>query len=119
MTKQAIDSIVLVVASPVMPGTITFDETNAAEQTLLTLQIPARRRIGIWLDFVNVTQNTTIRVKHQIDGVNYRTFETDAWTPLLDDGVYITDFIAYRNVQLSLQCAGGGAGNVVIPYVIV
>lgn len=102
-----------------MVGTIVYDETNAAEQTLLTIPIAIHCRLGIWFDFVNVTKDTTIRVKHQIDGATYRTFEVDAWTVAMDDGIYITDFIAYRNVQVSFQCAGGAGGNVNVPYAVV
>lgn len=101
-------------------GTFAYDETNAAEQTAFTLAIAARAKIGgIWLDLVNVTQDTTIRVKHQIDGANYRTFQTGSWTILDDDGILITGFTAYRNVQVSLQCGGGGAGPVNVLYAVV
>lgn len=101
-------------------GTFVFDEANIAEQTAFTLTIPARAKIGgIWLDMVNITQDITIRVKHQVDGANYRTFETNAWVTTDEDGVLITGFTAYRNVQVSLQCGGGGAGNVNVPYAVV
>jgi len=101
-------------------GTFSFDETNAGEQTVFTLTITARTKIGgIWLDFTNVTQDLTIRVNHQIDGANYRTFQTSSWTTTDDDGVLIEGFTAYRNVQLTLQCGGGGAGNVDIPFAVV
>jgi len=101
-------------------GTFSFDETNAGEQTVFTLTITARSKIGgIWLDFTNVTQDLTIRVKHQIDGANYRTFQTSSWTTTDDDGVLIEGFTAYRNVQVTLQCGGGGAGAVNIPYAVV
>ena len=101
-------------------GTFVFNEADAGDQTAFTLAITARSKIGgIWLDMVNVTQDTTIRVKHQIDGANYRTFETNAWVTTDEDGVLITGFTAYRNVQVSLQCGGGGAGNVNVPYALV
>jgi len=101
-------------------GTFSFDETNAGEQTVFTLTITSRSKIGgIWLDFTNVTQDLTIRIKHQIDGSNYRTFQTSSWTTTDDDGVLIEGFMAYRNVQLTLQCGGGGAGSVNIPYAVV
>jgi len=101
-------------------GTFNFDETSALEQTVFTLTITARSKIGgIWLDFTTVTQDLTIRVKHQIDGANYRTFQTSSWATTDDDGVLIEGFTAYRNVQLTLQCGGGGAGAVNIPYAVV
>jgi len=101
-------------------GTFSFDETSSGEQTVFSLTITVRSRIGgIWLDTVNCTRDLTIRVKHQIDGANYRTFQTSSWTITDDDGVLIEGFTAYRNVQLTLQCDGGGAGSVNIPYSIV
>jgi len=101
-------------------GTFVFNEASALEQTTVTLAIAARAKIGaIWLDMVNVTQATTIRVKHKVDGTNYRTFETDAWTTADDDGVLITGFAAYRDIQITLQCGGAGGGNVNVPYAIV
>ncbi|MBW2561368.1 MAG: hypothetical protein JRE40_11005, partial [Deltaproteobacteria bacterium] len=74
-------------------GTFSFDETNAGEQTVFTLTITSRSKIGgIWLDFSNLTQDVTIRVKHQIDGANYRTFQTSSWATTDDDGVLIEGF---------------------------
>jgi hypothetical protein len=103
-----------------MVGTIVFAENNAAEQTVLTIPVAIRAEIGsLWFDFVNVTQNVTIRIKHQVDGANYRTFEVEAWVIANDDGIEIRGFTAYRNVQVSFQCGGGGGGNVNIPYAIV
>ncbi|GAI32622.1 unnamed protein product [marine sediment metagenome] len=68
---------------------------------------------------VNVTQDTTIKIKHKIDGANYRTFETNAWVTTDEDGVLVTGFTAYRDVQITLQCGGGGAGSVDVPYAVV
>jgi hypothetical protein len=102
-------------------GTFVFDESSALEQTLVTVPITIRSDIGgIWLDMVNVTRATTIRVKHQIDGVNYRTSETEAWTVALDDGVLLTGVrAAHHNIQVSLQCDGLGAGVVNVPFGVV
>ena len=101
-------------------GTFSFDETNAAEQTLATIAITFRSMIGgIWLDFVNVTQNVTISIYHQIDGVNYRKFQENAWVIADDDGVLLDGFTAYRNIRITLTCGGGGAGAVDIPYAVV
>jgi len=100
--------------------TFEFDETNAAEQTAFVLDITGAVKIGgIWLDMVNVTQNTVIRIKHQIDGANYRTFTTIPWLTTDDDGVLIGPFTAYRNIQVTLQCGGLGGGFVDVPYAVV
>jgi len=101
-------------------GVFSFDETNAAEQIAFTLTITARVKIGaIWIDMVNVTQNTTIRGKHQTNAINLRTFTTIPWLITDDDNVLIGPFTAYRNVQVTLQCGGGGGGNVNVPFAVV
>ena len=101
-------------------GTLSYDETNAAEQTVFTNAPGAVRRVGsIWLDLVNVTQNTTIRVYHQIDAVNYRQFAAYAWVVADADGVLIDGFTSYRSFRVTAQCGGGGAGAVDIPWAVV
>ena len=101
-------------------GIFSYDETGAGEQTAFTLTITARAVIGgIWIDMVNVTQDTDIAVYHQIDGTNYRQFQENSWLTTDDDGVLIQGFTAYRNVRVTLQCGGGGAGSVNVPYAVV
>ena len=101
-------------------GTFSYDETSALEQTAFTLTIAARAVIGgIWLDMVNVTQDTTIAVYHQIDGTNYRQFQENSWLTTDDDGVLIDGFTAYRDVRVTLTCGGGGGGSVNVPYAVV
>jgi hypothetical protein len=82
--------------------------------------VAARSKVGgIWLDMTNVTEDTTIRIKHKIDGANYRTFTTLSWLTTDDDGVLVGPFTAYRDIQITLQCDGSGAGNVNVPYAVV
>ena len=101
-------------------GTFSFDETSALEQDALELTIAARNNIGsIWLDMVNVTQNADIAIYHKIDGTNYRQFQENNWTTVDDDGVLLDGFTAYRDVKVTLQCGGGGAGPVDIRWVVV
>ena len=101
-------------------SSFSFDEASAVEQDAIILTIPGRAKISaIWIDMVNVTQDTTIQVYHKIDGTNYRSFETDAWTPALSDGVMITELAAYRDVKVSLQCSGLGADVVNVPYTVI
>lgn len=96
-----------------------FDETSAAEQDASGATIAERSKIGaIWLDMVNVTQNTTIRIYHKIDGTNYRLFQENVWLTTDDDGILIDGFVAYRDIKISLQCGGGGAGNVAVPLLV-
>ena len=102
-------------------GTFSFDETAAGEQTVFTLAIAGRANIGgLWLDFANVTQDTTIRIYHQIDGTNYREFQENSWVFGVDNvGVLLEGFTAYRNVRVTMQCGGGGVGSVDVPYAVV
>ena len=110
----------LVVSVTETTGTFSFDESSAAEQDALELVIAARVLIGaIWLDLSNVTRDTTIKAYHKIDGTNYRLFQSTAWTDGVDpDGQRIAGFTAYRDVKVSLTCAGGG-GSVDVPYTVV
>jgi hypothetical protein len=100
-------------------GNLNYNEASALEQTLLTLVIPTRARIGsLWFDMFNVTRIATIRLYHRIDGATYREFAQYSFNPAVDsDGVLIDGFTAYRNVQVSFQCDGLGAA-VVVPYAV-
>ena len=101
-------------------GIFSFDETSALEQTMVTVAITSRANIGgIWIDMVNVTQDTTIKVYHKIDGTNFREFNSFSWATTDSDGVLIAGFTAYRDIRVTLTCGGGGAGSVNVPYAIV
>jgi len=101
-------------------GTFSFDETSATEQTMVTVTISARAKIGgIWIDMVNVTQDTTIKVYHKIDGTNLREISSHSWATTDSDGVLIDGFTAYRDIRVTLTCGGGGASSVNVPYAIV
>jgi len=101
-------------------GTFSFDETNAAEQDMISVSITARAKIGsIHIDMVNVTQDTTIKVYHKIDGANFREISSHSWVTTDADGVLLEGFTAYRDIKVSLTCGGGGAGAVNVPYAIV
>lgn len=91
---------------------------SVAEETIFTFD-PAGSRteiVGIWLDLFNLTQGATIRTKHMIDGVNFRTFDVLVWAPAMEDGVYITGFNVRDQIQVTIQSAvlEGVARN--IPY---
>jgi hypothetical protein len=86
--------------------------------------LAARRKVhSIWLDFVNLTQNTVYLLSSKIDAVNYRVFDTNAaapWTPAMDDGVLIavnaaidTDF----KLEIQSQVLEGAGRNV--PYRVI
>ena len=80
---------------------------SVAEQVLWVFDPSGLRTkmLGIWLDLVNLTQNVTIRVKSQIDGVNSRTFDSLAWLTTDDDGVFISPFTINGECSITLQSA--------------
>ena len=89
------------------------------EQVVFTFTPTANSKLHtIWLDLSALTQNTTIRLKHQIDGVNYRTFETFNWTTGMDDGVYFREvaLMSGRPVQVTMQEAADEGADRDIPY---
>jgi len=99
----------------------TFSKVDdVLEQTIFTFAAGGLRTkiLGIWLDLVNLTQNATIRIKFQVDGTNYRTFDNLVWITTDDDGVFISPFAANDDVQVSIQSAvlEGAARD--IPYLI-
>lgn len=102
-------------------GPFSYDETSAAEQDLIEWTGAGydwQQVHGFWLDMVNVTQNTTIRLYYRIDGTNHRLFRTIPWVTTDADGVFIEPFWIEtgNNAKLSMQCGGGGAGSVNVPF---
>lgn len=94
---------------------IDFDESSAIEQTATGATITERSMVNaIWLDMVNVTQDVTIRLYHEIDGTNARLFQENTWLSTDDPGVLIDGFAVYGDISVTLQCSGAGAGNVAI-----
>lgn len=118
ITSTVVSGVVNSVAEDA--GTFSYDETSAAEQDVFELTITSRNTIGgIWLDMVNVTRDTTIKVYHKIDGTNYRQFQSNPWVTADADGVLINGFTAYRDVKVTFTCDGGGGGSVNVPYAVV
>ncbi len=101
------------------PGAAFSYLAAGGEQTVFTF-IPTKDTIlhTIWLDLFTLTQNSTIRLKHQIDGVTYRTFETFNWTTGMDDGVYFRDIavMAARPIQVTMQETADEGAPRAIPY---
>ena len=95
---------------------------NVAWQTVVTIN-PAglRRKIhSIWLNFVNLTQNTIYRLSYNYGGLGYEVFDSNAaapWTPAMDNGVIIAvnSVIAHEfRLEIQSQVLEGAARDV--PY---
>lgn len=124
--------------------TISFQVTSGTyahaagvgEQTAITFS-PTVNNIckGVWLDLTNLTQSCTIRIQYQIDGTNYRTFQSVSWNTTMDDGVLIEGDIpvaaskslrvtiqstvtegATRNIPFEYFTEGLGSGTVTFTY---
>ena len=101
-------------------GTFSFDETSAAEQQVVSFAITGRTKItSIWFDMTNVTQDTDIRLYHEVDSANSRLFQENAWVTTDDDGVLIDGFAVGGDFRIVMICGGGGAGSVDVPYQVI
>lgn len=96
--------------------------TGTAEQTVLTLTPVANNIVkGIWFDFTNLTQTCTIRIKYQIDGTNFRTFQTSTWIVADEDGVLIDGDIPVavsKGLRVTFQSGTTEGVSRSIPYEI-
>jgi hypothetical protein len=102
----------------IVDGVFTYLDAGG-EQVVFAFTPPQNVKLGtIWLDLAALTQNTTIRLYHQIDGVNYRVFETFNWTTGMDDGVYFRDIALAtgQNLQLTMQEAANEGADRDIPF---
>lgn len=120
------DALLSTIANRTLPNitavhdTFVYNEASALEQEIEVVLLATPTHVNaIWIDMVNVTQDSAIRVYHKIDGTNYRLFQENNWVVADDDGILIDGFLAYDDVRLTIQCAGGGIGNVNVPYGIV
>lgn len=90
------------------------DNTNW--QNVATITTGTRHKLhAILMDFVNLTQNTNMRIQIEIDGATARTIWQDAWLVTDDDGILIdiprainTDF----TLDIQSQVAEGAAKDV-------
>jgi hypothetical protein len=102
----------------IVPGVFTYLDAGG-EQVVFTFAPPQNIKLAtIWLDLFTLTQNTTLRLYHQIDGVNLRVFETFNWTTGMDDGVYFRDIALAtgQNLQLTMQEAADEGADRDIPF---
>lgn len=94
--KKKLDEIAIDV--PPASGTHAHPD-GVVEQTAITLTIVKKTRINnIHLDFVNLTQNTTVRTK-----IGGTTVDTLNWNPAMDDGVLLNHFVCDEDVTVTIQ----------------
>src|SRR4030042_4691430 len=95
-------------------GVVNFDAVQShpngvAEQTIFYFNAAMTggtvfEIMGLWFDLSNLTQNTTIRTYINIAGL-LRRVDTFAWTPAMDDGIWVSSFTSSLDWYISLQSA--------------
>lgn len=90
---------------------------DTAENTIIEITTTSRQRLdSIWLDFVNLGQDVTIKVYHKIDGTNYRQYDEYSWSTTDEDGVIISNVTINNDWKLTLTSPIAQGGIVAIPY---
>jgi len=107
-----------------LSGTETVSSYNLpndlVENIAIEITITTRQRLdSIWLDFINLTQNVTIKVYHKIDATTYRQYDTYYWTTGDEDGILITDVTINNDWKLTITSDVVQGGIKAIPYNII
>jgi len=99
----------------------SYDLPNdLVENTAIEITTTTRQRLAsVWLDFINLVQNVTIKVYHKIDGTNYRQYDTYYWTTGDEDGILITDVTINNDWKLTITSDVIQGGIKAIPYNII
>ena len=99
-------------------GTLVYLDAGGEQVVFTYIPLRETRLNTIWLDLVNLTQNADIRLYHQIDGANYRIFETFNWTVGMDDGLYFRNIAldVGRNLQVTIEETADEGADRNIPW---
>lgn len=91
---------------------------DTTEKIIRTIETTTRKKLhSFFMDLSNLTQDATIRVKHKVDGTNFRTIKTTAWTVGDDPGYYFDEALAIaQDLQVTLQSAVAEAEMRTVPY---
>lgn len=76
---------------------------DTAENTLLEITNTKRLKIdSVWLDFVNLVQDVTIKVYHKIDATTYRQYDTFSWGTSEEDGILLRDVTINNDWKITI-----------------
>ncbi|MCK4824052.1 hypothetical protein KA005_50330 [bacterium] len=93
---------------------------DLVENTVIEITGTKRVKLdSIWLDFVNLLQDVTIKVYHKVDGTNYRQYDTYNWATTEEDGVLIRDVTVNNDWKLTVTSAVAQGGIKAIPYNVI
>ena len=105
-------------------GTETISSTDlpndTAENTIIEVTTTKRLRLdSVWLDFVNLVQNVTIKVYHKIDGTNYRQYDEFSWSTSEEDGILLKDITINGDWKLTVTSSVAQGAVKAIPYNVI
>ncbi len=93
---------------------------DTIENTIIEITTTSRQKLdSIWLDFVNLIQDVTIKVYHKIDGTNYRQYDEYSWTTTDEDGVIISNITINNDWKLTVTSPIAQGGIKAIPYNVI
>jgi len=93
---------------------------DTVENTAIEITTTSRQRFdSIWLDFVNLVQDVTIKVYTKIDGTNYRQYDKYLWSTSDEDGVFIKVVTINNDWKLTITSTIAQGGIIAIPYNII
>ncbi len=120
------DEILLIhkIVTEALPSAETTGSYNlpndTAENTAIEITTTDRRRLdSVWLDFVNLVQDVTIKVYHKIDGSTYRQYDEFSWGTAEEDGILINDITINNDWKLTVTSTVAQGGIMAIPYNII
>jgi hypothetical protein len=93
---------------------------DVAENT--TIEITNTKRLcldSVWIDFVNLVQDVTIKVYHKIDGSTYRQYDEFSWATTEEDGVLIRDITINGDWKLTVTSTVAQGAIKAIPYNVI
>ena len=93
---------------------------DTAENTVLEITNTKRVRLdAVWLDFVNLVQDVTIKVYHKIDGTNYREYDSFSWATSEEDGVLLKNITINNDWKITVTSTVAQGSIVAIPYNVI
>ena len=93
---------------------------DTAENTLLEISNTKRLRLdAVWLDFVNLVQNVTIKVYHKIDASTYRQYDAFTWGTSEEDGVLLSAVTINNDWKITITSTVAQGSVLAIPYNVI
>ena len=93
---------------------------DTAENTLLEITNTKRLKLdSVWLDFVNLVQDVTIKVYHKIDATTYRQYDTFSWGTSEEDGILLRDVTINNDWKITITSTVAQGAIKAIPYNVI